>query len=54
MPHRGYLAKSVGRRFVLGAQAGSKKLAGIFRKAGFSHFRQAAQTPFNLVFEVRR
>ena len=24
------------------------------RKAGFTHFRRAAETPFNLIFEVRR
>jgi len=23
-------------------------------KAGFTHFRRAAATPFNLIFEVRR
>ena len=39
---------------VLGAQAGPKRLAEVFRKAGFSHFRRAAETPFNLIFEVRR
>jgi hypothetical protein len=26
----------------------------VFRKAGFSHFRRAAETPFNLIFEARR
>ena len=26
----------------------------IVRRAGFTHFRRAAETPFNLVFEVRR
>jgi SAM-dependent methyltransferase len=43
-----------GGKQVLGAQAGPKRLEAIFRKAGFSHFRQAAETPFNLVFEIRR
>ena len=43
-----------GGKLVLGAQAGPKRLAEVFRKAGFTHFRQAAQTPFNLIFEVRR
>ena len=47
-------AISEGGKLVLGAQAGPKRLADVFRKAGFSHFRQAAQTPFNLIFEVRR
>ncbi|WOB09397.1 class I SAM-dependent methyltransferase [Piscinibacter gummiphilus] len=47
-------AISEGGKLVLGAQAGPKRLADVFRKAGFSHFRQVAQTAFNLVFEVRR
>ena len=47
-------AISEGGPLVLGAQAGPKRLAEVFRKAGFTHFRQAAQTPFNLIFEVRR
>ncbi|MGA0612864.1 class I SAM-dependent methyltransferase [Caldimonas sp. KR1-144] len=47
-------AISEGGRMVLGAQAGPKRLAEVFRKAGFTHFRCAAETPFNLVFEVRR
>jgi SAM-dependent methyltransferase len=47
-------AISEGGQLVLGAQAGQTRLAEVFRKAGFTHFRRAAQTPFNLVFEVRR
>lgn len=43
-----------GGKLVLGAQAGQARLAEVFRKAGFTHFRRAAETPFNLVFEVRR
>lgn len=43
-----------GGQLVLGAQAGPQRLEQVFRKAGFTHFRQAAQTPFNLVFEIRR
>jgi SAM-dependent methyltransferase len=43
-----------GGRLVLGAQAGPARLAEVFRKAGFTHFRRAAETPFNLIFEVRR
>ena len=39
---------------VLGAQAGEKRLADVFHKAGFRHFRRAAETPFNLIIEVRR
>jgi len=47
-------AISEGGTLVLGAQAGPKRLAEVFRKAGFTHFRRATETPFNLVFEVRR
>jgi len=37
----------------LGAQAGEKRLGGVVREGGFTRFRRAAQTPFNLVFEAR-
>jgi SAM-dependent methyltransferase len=47
-------AISEGGRMVLGAQAGPRRLAEVFRKAGFSHFRSVATSPFNQVFEVRR
>jgi SAM-dependent methyltransferase len=43
-----------GGKQVLGAQAGQARLAEVFRKAGFTHFRAAAETPFNLICEVRR
>lgn len=46
-------AISEGGQLVLGAQAGEGRLAEVFRKAGFSHFRRAAETPFNLIFEAR-
>ncbi|HEV7763535.1 MAG TPA: class I SAM-dependent methyltransferase [Thermoanaerobaculia bacterium] len=46
-------AISDGGQLVLGAQAGEARLAEVFRKAGFSHFRRAAETPFNLIFEAR-
>jgi SAM-dependent methyltransferase len=46
-------AISEGGTLVLGAQAGQARLADVFRKAGFAHFRRAAETPFNLIFEVR-
>ena len=45
---------SEGGKLVLGAQAGEARLADVFRKAGFSHFRRAAESPFNLVLEARR
>jgi SAM-dependent methyltransferase len=47
-------AISEGGKLVLGAQAGPKRLAEVFRKAGFTHFRVAAETPFNLIVEIRR
>lgn len=37
----------------LGAQAGERRLADVVTKGGFSRFRRAAQTPFNLVLEAR-
>lgn len=37
----------------LGAQAGEKRLRDVATEAGFSHFRRATETPFNLVFEAR-
>jgi SAM-dependent methyltransferase len=47
-------AISEGGKLVLGAQAGEGRLAEVFRKAGFTHFRRAAETPFNLILEARR
>lgn len=46
-------AISEGGRMVLGAQAGEARLADVFRKAGFTRFRRAAETPFNLILEAR-
>jgi SAM-dependent methyltransferase len=37
----------------LGAQAGERRIRDVVREAGFSCFRRAAQTPFNLIFEAR-
>jgi len=37
----------------LGAQAGEKQMQKVVTSAGFSRFRRAAQTPFNLVYEAR-
>ena len=37
----------------LGAQAGEARLRTVVRDGGFSKFRRAAQTPFNLIFEAR-
>jgi SAM-dependent methyltransferase len=47
-------AISDGGHLVLGAQAGEARLAEVFRKAGFTRFRRAAETPFNLILEARR
>lgn len=44
-------AQEVG--LALGAQAGEARMAQIFREAGFSRFRRATETPFNLIFEAR-
>jgi hypothetical protein len=45
------LSQEVG--LALGAQAGEAKIRGVVTTAGFTRFRRAAQTPFNLVFEAR-
>jgi SAM-dependent methyltransferase len=37
----------------LGAQAGETRLRKVVEEAGFTRFRRATETPFNLVFEVR-
>ncbi len=37
----------------LGAQAGENKIKEIVQKAGFTKFRRASQTPFNIVYEVK-
>ena len=45
------LAQEVGA--ALGAQAGEERIRSVVTAAGFTRFRRAAQTPFNLVFEAR-
>ena len=37
----------------LGAQAGGAALRQVFEEAGYTHFRQAAATPMNLIIEAR-
>jgi len=37
----------------LGAQAGEKRLEETIRSGGFSNFRKATETPFNLILEAR-
>ena len=39
--------------YSLGAQAGEARLREVATKAGFTWFRRAAETPFNLIFEAR-
>ncbi len=46
-------AISDGGHMVLGAQAGEKRLSDVFRRAGFTRFRRAYETPFNLILEAR-
>ena len=37
----------------LGAQAGESRIREVVKKAGFTRFRRAAETPFNIVYEAR-
>jgi len=37
----------------LGAQAGEKRIREVVHAAGFTRFRRAAETPFNIVYEAR-
>jgi len=46
------LSQEVG--LALGAQAGEEAIRSVVEEAGFSSFRRAAETPFNIVFEARR
>ena len=46
------LSQEVGA--ALGAQAGEKKLREVVTSGGFTKFRRATETPFNLVLEARR
>lgn len=45
------LSQEVG--LTLGAQAGEQCLRQVFQDGGFSRFRRATETPFNLVLEAR-
>jgi hypothetical protein len=44
-------AQEVG--LALGAQAGEGRMRDVVLSGGFTRFRRATQTPFNLVFEAR-
>ena len=45
------LSQEVG--LALGAQAGEARIRDIVQQAGFTQFRRAAETPFNIVYEVK-
>jgi hypothetical protein len=45
------LSQDVGT--ALGARAGEARLRAVAAEAGFTRFRRAAETPFNLVLEAR-
>jgi 2-polyprenyl-3-methyl-5-hydroxy-6-metoxy-1,4-benzoquinol methylase len=45
------LSQDVG--LALGAQAGEARIGDVVSEGGFTRFRRAAETPFNLVFEAR-
>ena len=45
------LSQEVGA--ALGAQAGESRLREVVTNGGFTRFRRAAETPFNLIFEAR-
>ena len=40
--------------YALGAQAGEAAIRRVVTEAGFTRFRRAAETPFNIVYEARR
>jgi hypothetical protein len=46
------LSQEVG--LALGAQAGEARIRDVVAAGGLTRFRRAAETPFNLVYEVRR
>jgi hypothetical protein len=45
------LAQDVG--LALGAQAGEARMREVAQQPGFSQFRRATETPFNLIYEAR-
>ena len=46
------LSQEVG--LALGAQAGEARIRKVAAEGGFTHFRRAAETPFNIVFEAKQ
>src|SRR5205823_7869084 len=47
-------ARSQPGGYVLGAQAGEAAIRQLVTDAGFTRFRRATETPFNIVYEARR
>ena len=45
------LSQEVG--LALGAQAGERRLREVLSKGGFTRFRRATETPFNMILEAR-
>jgi hypothetical protein len=45
------LSQEVG--LALGAQAGEARMREVVTAGGFTHFRRATETPFNLIFEAK-
>jgi hypothetical protein len=45
------LSQEVG--LALGAQAGEARMRQVVTQGGFSRFRRATETPFNLIYEAR-
>jgi len=45
------LSQPVGR--AMGAQSGESGMAAVFEEAGYTQFRRATETPFNIVYEAR-
>jgi hypothetical protein len=37
----------------LGAQSGESRMRAVATEAGFSSFRRASETPFNIIYEAR-
>ena len=46
-------SRSQEKALCLGAQAGEKRIREVVTSAGFTRFRRAAETPFNIVYEAR-
>ena len=48
-----YLTTKFEELLALGAQAGEKRLREVVTEGGFTKFRRATETPFNMVLEAR-